>query len=261
MYDFPELAALHDAWWTAIADRLVHAGERAVPRRLTRTLGHTETWRHPHLLLGQGCEYPLAKFFAGRIRLVATPRYSAPGCIAARYRSAIVVRRDDPAECLADMRGRRCVINEPSSNSGMNLLRAAIAPLANGTRFFESVVVSGAHQRSAALVAGNQADVAALDCVTLGHLQRLYPTAMSGLRVLCWTSASPSLPFITARDTSDETLEALRVVLGEVIADPALHTVRAALFLEGVDIAPDDTFAEVLTLERDAVDAGYPAVV
>ena len=37
------------------------------------------------------------------------------------------------------------------SNSGMNLLRAAVAPLANGAAFFGSVSVSGSHRRSVEL--------------------------------------------------------------------------------------------------------------
>lgn len=42
--------------------------------------------------------------------------------------SAIVVRADHPAETLAELRGSRWVVNEAASNSGMNLLRAAVAP-------------------------------------------------------------------------------------------------------------------------------------
>ena len=66
----------------------------------------------------------------------------------------------------------------------MNLLRAAIAPLSDGTPFFESVVLSGSHRRSVAMVVAGVADVAAIDCVTFAHLQRLYPHEVTGVRVL-----------------------------------------------------------------------------
>ena len=79
MYDFPDLTAAHDALWQALATRLAAAGVDSVPQALSRDLSHVDFWRHPGLLLGQACEYPLAK--AGvAVRLVATPRYSAPGC-------------------------------------------------------------------------------------------------------------------------------------------------------------------------------------
>jgi ABC-type phosphate/phosphonate transport system substrate-binding protein len=208
--------------------------------------------------LGQGCDYPLAKSFAAQIRLVARPCYGVPGCEGARYRSAIVVRIDDPATSLADLRGRRCVINERDSNSGMNLFRAAIAPIACRAPFFGAVALSGAHRRSAEMVATGQADVAALDCVSFAHFQRLSPETTSRLRVLAWTPASPSLPLITARATDDATLASLRSCLQAVAADPSLECVRAWLYLEGFDVEPRQDFAAALELEESAARLGYP---
>jgi ABC-type phosphate/phosphonate transport system substrate-binding protein len=261
MYDFPELAAAHDALWGAVAARLAAAGVTELPRELTRNVAHLDVWRHPRLLLGQGCEYPLIKSCADSIRLIATPSYAVPGCTSSTYRSAVVVRRTDPAEALAGLRYRRCVINDLTSNSGMNLLRAAIAPLSRSERFFESVTISGAHRRSAEMVAGGQADVAALDCVSFAHFQRLYPALMANLRVLCWTPASPSPPFITARATNDETLRSLRRALVSVMADSTLAAARERLFLDAVDIEPDDSCREVLMLERQAAEFGYQNLV
>jgi ABC-type phosphate/phosphonate transport system substrate-binding protein len=261
MYDYPELAATHDALWSVVADHLSAAGVSDPPRNLTRNLGHFDIWRHPRLLLGQGCEYPLANSFADSVRLVATPRYAVPGCEGACYRSAIVVRDRDPAETLADLRRRRCAVNEPDSNSGMNFLRAAIAPLSGGARFFGSVVSSGSHRRSAEMVAQGHADVAALDCVSLAHFQRLYPSSVANLRILCWTDPSPSLPFITARATDETTLQALRFALASAIADSTLGVVRERLFLDGFDFEPAGDFRAVLDLERRAVEFGYPALL
>lgn len=259
MYDFPELRWAHDTLWAAFADHMAAAGVTDVPCLLTRGLGHFDVWRHPQLLLGQGCEYPLAKS-PGSVSVVATPRYAAPGCEGGSYRSAIVVRGEEQAEGLAGLRNRRCAINEADSNSGMNLLRAALAPLAGGAPFFESVVLSGSHRRSVAMIAAGQADLAAVDCVSFAHLQRLYPTTVSGLRVLCWTPPSPSLPFITARSTGESTVNALRAALADVFADPTLRSVRELLLLEGVDLEPDGNFSEVLRLERQAADLGFPAI-
>lgn len=259
MYDYPELAASHSAFWGRVADRL-GAAVSDVPGTLTRTLSHFDIWRHPHLLLGQGCEYPLAKSFADCVQLVATPRYAVPGCEEAHYRSAIVVRAEDPAETLADLRQRRCAVNEPTSNSGMNLLRAAIAPVSRGGGFFDSIVLSGSHRASAEMVSRGAADVAALDCVSYAHFQRLYPSSVAGLRVLAWSDPSPSLPFITARTTGGATLLALRAALTDVIADSSMEDVRKQLFLEGFDVAPADDFAAVLNLERRAVELGYPVL-
>jgi ABC-type phosphate/phosphonate transport system substrate-binding protein len=258
MYDFPQLEETHDVLWSALRASLIAAGLDDLPAQLTHRIDQVSVCTHPGLLLGQGCQYPLAKFFADRVRIVATPRYAAAGCAGATYRSAIVVRADDPAGALADLRNRRCVINERASNSGMNLLRAAIAPIANGEQFFDSVVLSGSHRKSMQMVAGGDADVAAVDCVSLAHLQRLSPSLTTPLRILDWTPSAPSLPFITAAATSDEVLQKLRRALAGVMADRGLDEKRERLFLEGFDLQPAGDYAEVLQLERRAAQLGYP---
>ena len=283
MYDFPELRGAHDAFWAALGARLEATGASNVPPGLTRNLPHSDVWRHPSLLFAQGCEYPLATSFSDCVRLVATPIYSAAGCEGKRYRSAIVVRGAgaqggavafgaaverggdvdgvlEASGTLADFRGRRCAINELDSNSGMSLLRAAVAPLATGGRFFGSIVVSGSHLRSVEMVASGEADIAAIDCVSFAHFQRLYPAVVGQLRILSWTPSGPSLPFITARSASDETVRMLRSALADVFDDDGLAPVREQLLLNGVDLQPTEGFDEVLALERRAVEEGYPTI-
>ena len=205
MYDFPALHAVTDAFWSAIAARLRAAGVADVPTALTRDMGHVDTWRDPRLLLGQACQYPLAKSWHEAVQLLAIPAYAAPGCDGSRYRSAIIVRAEDPARRLEDLRGRRCAVNERDSNSGSNLLRAAIAPLARQGRFFSSVELTGGHLQSAQSVAAGTADVAAIDCVSYAHIGRFYSQLTARLRILDWTPSSPGLPYITARASDPST--------------------------------------------------------
>jgi ABC-type phosphate/phosphonate transport system substrate-binding protein len=261
MYDFPELREAHDRLWAALAQRLQALRVSPVPRQLTRGLSHREVWAHPGLLFGQACEYPLSKLFREHLRIVATPRYGAPGCADTDYRSAIVVRAEEPAEHLEDLRNRRGIANEPDSNSGMNLFRAALAPLSSGTRFFHSMQFSGSHRGSMQLVATGEADVTAVDCVTLAYLQRLQPELTTRLRVIDWTPTSPCLPFVTSRQTSESTLRALRSAIAEVFADRALAPARDTLLLEGVDLSPDTTFGRVKQLELEAEHWQYPVLL
>jgi ABC-type phosphate/phosphonate transport system substrate-binding protein len=143
----------------------------------------------------------------------------------------------------------------------MNLLRATVAPLAAGTEFFESVDLSGSHRRSIEMVADGEADIAAIDCVSWAHLQRIAPERTGALRVLGWTEASPSLPFVTAAGTDAATLRVLRSALADIIADPALADIRERLFLSGFDFAPDPGFAQVLGLAQRAAELHYPELV
>jgi len=260
MYDLPGLEPANDALWRALARRLIAAGVEDVPEQLTRGASPTALWREPHLLLAQSCGYPLVTSLRGVVKVVATPRYRASGCRGVFSRSAIVVRLDHSAQTLADMRGSRCVINEPTSNSGMNLLRAAIAPLAAGQRFFRAVFVSGSHRESLRMVAAGEGDVAAIDCVTLEHLQRRDMGLAAAVRVLCWTVPSHSLPLVTSSDTDDATIAALRAALADVTADPSLASVRDALLIAGFDVPGETAYDCVLEIERCAIRLGYPQI-
>ena len=165
MYDLPEIRAANEGLWAAIAAQLRQAGVSA-PASLCRPQALARHWSDPALLLSQSCGYPLLRL-PPHVQVVATPRYRAEGCEGAAYRSALIVRVDDPAATLGDLRDRRCAINGTDSNSGMNLLRAAVAPWARGGRFFGRVEVSGSHLESLARVGDGRADIAAIDCVTL----------------------------------------------------------------------------------------------
>jgi len=255
MYDPPGLMAANDALWAWIATRL-----QGAPRALSRGGDLMTLWRHPGLLLAQTCGYPLMTRLSDHARVLATPVYDAPGCDGAWHRAAILVRAKDPARALGDLFGARLAINDPLSNTGMNLPRARIAPLARGARFFGSVVVTGAHALSAAAVAGGEADVCAVDAVTWAHLERLEPALAGRLRILDWTDASPGLPLVTARATSAATRAALMEVLTAAMAAPDLAWARRALRLEGIVTLPKGAYDRILELEREAADHGYPVL-
>ena len=55
-------------------------------------------------------------------------------------------------------------------------------------------------------------------------------------------------------------MQVLCSALADVFDDDGLAPVRERLFLRGVDLRPREGFEEVLRLEREAVEAGYPAI-
>jgi ABC-type phosphate/phosphonate transport system substrate-binding protein len=110
------------------------------------------------------------------------------------------------------------------------------------------------------MVASGEADVASIDCVSFTHFRRLYPSLVSGVRVLSWTASSPSLPYITAGSANNVTVQTLRDALAGVFDDAGLAPVRERLLLRGVDLEPTPGFGEVLALEQQAADVGYPVI-
>ncbi len=247
MYDFDELRPATDALWAAIATRL-HAQWIIAPAALTRGPPPHDLWSDPNLLLGQTCGYPLVTSLKNRVSLLATPSYTAPGCEGPNYRSAIVVHASNPAATLADLRGARCAINDPESNSGMNMLRAAIGPRAALTTFFGTITVTGSHAASTHAVGIGTADIAAIDCITWAHLRHLRPETTQSLRVLTWTAPTPGLPLITSLHTDARTRAALLHALHDVAADPTLAPIRGALRLGGFETVPLSDYETLLAL-------------
>ncbi len=258
MYDLPEVRIQTDALWQAIAMRLQAAGLQNVPVALSRDADYLATCRDPDLLLGQVCGYPVMKRLMGEVRIVATPIYSAPGCVGPEHHSLFIANVADRRSALAEFYGSVCALNGFDSNTGMNLLRAAIAPLAQGKAFFSSVEVTGSHYESLKAVAAGRAHLAAIDCVSFAQLTRLAPK-LTALAVPIGHSLSTAAPpFITAAKTDPMTLAMLREALRDVAADPSLMSLRDVLFLEGFAFDREASYEKMLDIEAQAIALGYP---
>ncbi|MDB5723546.1 MAG: phosphate transporter substrate-binding protein [Novosphingobium sp.] len=257
MYDLPWLRSANDDLWKILSDRLRARGVDDVPVSMQRGGDLIAMWTSPALLFGQTCGYPLMTRLGHGVQVVATPHYLAEGCEGPFHRAAIVVRRDDPARSLTDLRSRRAGVNGRDSNTGMNLFRAVIAQIADGPKFFGSVAVTGSHGRSLAAVISGRIDVASIDAVTLSLFRDRCPDRARELRILAWTPSVPSLPFITSTESSETLVIALRddldAVLGEGIAPQSLR-------IAGVSLLDRGDYETVVTLERQAIELGYPSL-
>lgn len=208
------------------------------------------------VLLGQTCGYPYLTRLRERVRLVATPAYDFPGCAGTDYTSAIVVRADSGIATLDDARGGIAAANDSASNSGMNALRHAVAPLARGGRFFSDVRWSGSHRASLALLRQGAADLAAIDCVTLGLLRRELPVEFDGLTVLQSSAPSPGLPLVAGVAVPDALFKQMQAAL--LAPGPLAAVQMAALSITGFHALGDAHYARILALEAEAVAYGYP---
>jgi ABC-type phosphate/phosphonate transport system substrate-binding protein len=258
MYDLPELAEATDAWWQGLRRHLSAVGLTGLPEMRQRPEHLLSHWQDERFALSQTCGYPLTHALSGRVQLVATPRYDAPGCAGATYTSWVLVRRNDPIEALEDLRGKCVAFNGTDSQSGYNALRALLAPLAEEGRFFAAALESGAHRRSMAMVRAGEADVAAIDCVTFALIAQVAPDETRDLKVLCATAAAPNLPYVTSLETPPRDIELLRRGLSLACVDPALARCRKALLLGEFEFLPLAAYAGISAMEQAAIAAGYP---
>lgn len=258
MYDLEEVRAGTDAWWAGLARALRRERVEDVPGRLTRGEPFNASWRHPDLLFSQTCGYPLIHGYADDLRPLATPCYAAPGCEGSAYSSFIVVAETSAAAALEDLRGKICAVNHADSHSGMNALRALIAPLSRNGCFFAAIKITGEHRNSLALVARGEADVAAIDCVTYALLERHHSAALAGTRKLGTTMTAPANPYVTRAGASDDLALRLRAGLERATADPDLAAARGALLITGFETVPRAAYDRIDEFERLAVTQGYP---
>ena len=256
-YDLAENRTATDAFWNLVANELRNRGLEQIPERLERVLPYQEQWASPDFLFGQACGYDVLLAYPDLLQLVATPTYSAPGCRTAAYSSYVVVREQSPFSSLDQLRGTRCVVNTLTSHSGMNILRALIAPLHDAGRFFAEVSVSGSHKSSLEMLLVGAADVAAIDCVTYALFQRHRPETHRGTRILCSTVHVPSPPFVTSTSTPPDVVVTIREALQATLADPSSERLRARLLLDRVDWIPLDAYRRIADIEQLANDFGY----
>jgi len=223
---------------------------------LVRDPALPDLWKQPDLLFGQTCGYPYMTQLQGQVQLIATPSYAMPGCSGSDYSSAIVVRSNGVIRSLADARGGIAAANDPHSNSGMNVLRHAVAPLAIDGRFFGKVTWSGSHYASLGLVREGAADIAAVDCVTFAYLQQENPAWLEGLSVLQYSASSPGLPMIAGQNVPAELLTQLRTVLLQPNAtlEQRMHALRIRAF----EYRPHGDYCHILELECEAQAVAYP---
>lgn len=189
MYDRAEVAQANDAFWVAIRHALGYG-----PDELTRDMEVWDIWQSPELLLAQTCGYPYRARLHSHVTLIGTPDYGVPDCPPGYYNSVFVVRANDPRRNLVDFHTAAFAYNEPMSQSGWAAPMSHMAALG---LTFATHVQSGAHVKSAQMVAENDANIAAIDAVTWAMIEK-YDGFAKDLRVIARTTPTPGLPFITA---------------------------------------------------------------
>jgi len=234
MYRRPETDAALARFWNLIRDTLAGHGFNC-PETLSQDTEEFSVWRDPNLVLSQTCGMPYRLYLQDRVQLVGTPDYGLADCPPGFYRSAFVVRADDPRQALTDYQDKTFAYNQTISQSGF----AAPFNHLKDQFWFTNTLHTGAHLASARAVADGSADIASLDAVTW-NIIKTYEQFAANLRVLEWTDTTPGLPLITAKHHD---ADAICLAVSEAIQSLNVDD-KAALCLQGlVRIAKSDYLA------------------
>jgi ABC-type phosphate/phosphonate transport system substrate-binding protein len=256
MYHVPQAAL--QAFWSTLADLLLREGVAAsdIPQQLSEPADCHVQWLESDLLLSQACGYPLVTQLAGRVQLVGTFAYDAPGVQGIQCRSQLVCRTDDARASLQAFAGSTLAFNDTISQSGTNALRALVATTTTQRPFFAARLQTGAHYRSIEAVRTGQADMAALDPVSWALWQQDYPAQAKELRVFGQTEAYPGLPLITSLQTPPQVLAALRHGLFTLATEPAFALLRAPLVISGFAVTTTRDYQRCLDQQAQAFARG-----
>jgi len=239
MYDLAELSDAHELLWSRFVGHVRHAGFAN------------------DFALTQICGYPLATTFRDRFDVIAAPVYDLPFSKGATHCGLIVIRAESSYASLADLRGTRFALNARDSNTGMNLPRRLVAPLAQHGRFFGDVIETGSHVASLAAIELGLADVASIDSVTFALLAEQRPAAVAGVRILTTTAHSPTLPFVAPASSNRRLRTLLYDSLAATIDELRRSDSCTALHLAGVERASIATYDPLLVFEREAIDRNF----
>jgi ABC-type phosphate/phosphonate transport system substrate-binding protein len=260
MYSLPEMAAANSALWTALQQWLRAKGVDTADIKLDNDRRPVPDGIGPRVFFTQICGYPLFKHYRDQGLVLATPHYAVPGCVGSTHRAFFMVRSDDPAQRLEDLRGRIFGCNSLLSNSGMNLPRLSLARIVGGKPFFSSVVMTGGHVASLERLDESSIDVCSIDNVTWGLFRKFRPVTAERYRILDETVSSPSLPFVTTVNTSESDAMAIAEALHEIMDDPQTADIRGILELAGLSAPDVAAYERLAEYEREAADLGFPEI-
>jgi ABC-type phosphate/phosphonate transport system substrate-binding protein len=227
MYDLPEIRAATDGFWDSVATAY------GTKIRLTRSANWSAPWHNPNLLFSQTCGYPFTHEFAGKLTYVATPCYDADGCDGANYCSIIFAREAQP---ITELRHKIAAINSPDSMSGMLALKLVLE-VQNFTHHIET----GSHLASLRAVQSSQADVCAIDCVTVALLRKYRPEALLGLVEIGRSPAVPGLPYVTRCGDVER--------LNQALTSASKTSHAKALLIKSITVLSVDAYNQILKLE------------
>ena len=212
----------------------------------------------PGLWFGHTCGYPLMTRLKDFVSPFCVPLFNVPGTDGRFYSSRIIVAADSDIDSLETSRGCVAVMNNPDSNSGMNVLRHAVAEVSDNEQFFAKVVTSGGHLHSLESVASGSADIAAIDCVSYQLIADWRPQLCADIRIIGDSVKTCGLPLVMAHaDITDANTGAMIEHLNQALAS-CDGVVRSTLHLNGFASVQLDDYRSIVEIEQYAIQRGYP---
>jgi ABC-type phosphate/phosphonate transport system substrate-binding protein len=213
---------------------------------------------NPCLWFGHTCGYPLMTKLQDTLTPINLPIFEVAGCDRRYYSSLLIVPENSEVKTLLDCRGSRAVINTDDSNSGMNVLRHAVAAFNHQGAFFSDIQISGSHLQSLTEVANQRADIASIDCVSYRLIEDTWPELVASVRSIGFSAKTCGLPFVMPKlNLANNNLNSITEGLNQALSMLSDNQ-RNRLHLKGFERIETSEYQGILDLEISAQQAGYP---
>jgi ABC-type phosphate/phosphonate transport system substrate-binding protein len=223
------------------------------------------TLRDDRLFMGHTCGYPLMKNLQDKLSPICVPVFNVDVCDGIYYASTFITSVNSQIQSLQDCYQGVAAFNGRDSNSGMNVFRHALAPLAQEIGkwkpFFSRLVESGSHRQSLIEVTEGRVDVAAIDSVSLALIADAWPELAAQIKVIGYSVKTCGLPFVMPISRLKMTdSKQLTLLLNEaltILPDKHRHCLRLVEFVD-VELSQ---YQSILDLEQQAVEMAYPHIL
>jgi ABC-type phosphate/phosphonate transport system substrate-binding protein len=239
MYPFASVWPSYQKLWRVVAEQVDW-----LPRELEPTDDVHGTWADPDVVVGQICGWPAAVPYRSTVQVFGAFAYDVPHAVGHRYRSTLISTRPG---CVADFVGATAVANSVESLSGYVSLLASLHGV--GARASDhTVLLSGAHVSSIAMLRRGEGEVAAIDTISLCHILAEDPDAMDGLYRVGVGPLVPTPPLYTPLGTSAERVTELQAAFAAAVADARLAAALDRLRIVGFSPLSMNDYDEVVSL-------------
>jgi ABC-type phosphate/phosphonate transport system substrate-binding protein len=219
-----------------------------------------QLWSRPDLGCAFMCGFPIALGLAAVVPIVAPIPAAAWARGRTVYRTDFIVREDSPFRTLADTFGHRAGFTVAHSHSGFNAVRHHLLRFRTAARptLYAQMVANLVTARNVLeSVRAGRIDVGPLDAYWHLLLARNAPQLTLGIRVVDSTALAPMPALVAAAGAPPAQVERLRAAFLGAAARPWFGEYAGPLQLAGFEAVTVDTYAAMLTWDREAKSAGY----
>jgi ABC-type phosphate/phosphonate transport system substrate-binding protein len=220
-----------------------------------------QLWKRTDMGAVLMCGFPIALELAAVIPLAAPIPRAVWAQGRALYRTDLIVRADAPYRTLEDTFGGRAGWTVPHSHSGFNAWRHHLLGYRTPARpaLYGEMTGNLVTARSVLdSVREGRIDIGPLDAYWHLLIARHAPELTRGIRTLTSTATAPMPAFVGAAGMPPEMARKLRAAFTGAARRPWFAALAEPLLLQGFTEVSQESYASLLTWDREAKAAGYP---